>query len=111
MQAANLPPDLTRLHEDLAGRILASDEEGASRIYYEPLRAGRSLEILAEATRIPAIRKTIHPELFEHGAAMGQPSKMPDEPPQPLSASLLIAALRALAFSCLRAPWQTKAVA
>jgi hypothetical protein len=37
----------------------------------------------AEATRIPAIRETIDPEVFEHGAAPGQASTLPDEPPRP----------------------------
>ena len=82
MQPANLPPDISRLYEDLADRILASDEEGASRIYLELLGAGRALGILAEATRIPVIRKTIDPELFERGAANEEAPKIPDELPQ-----------------------------
>ena len=82
MQTANLPPNVSRLYEDLAERILARDEDGASRIYYELLRAGRQLEILAEATRVPAIQKTLDPELFGHRAAQEQGAKVPDEPPQ-----------------------------
>ena len=62
-------------------RIRLSDK--TSRLH--PRRAtaaGRSLGMLAEATRIPAIQKTIDAELFEHGAAMGQASTLPDEPPR-----------------------------
>src|SRR6516165_10589848 len=86
MQDSNLPPEISRLYADLADRIIARDEEGASRIYYELLRAGRPLEILADATRVPALRKTLELALFGERAVKEQGSKIPDEPPQQDSA-------------------------
>jgi len=86
MQDASLPPEISRLNLDLADRIIARDEEGASRICYELLRAGRPLEILADATRVPALRKTLEPALFAERAVKAQGSKIPDEPPQQDSA-------------------------
>src|ERR1700682_4294493 len=43
------------LYQELEERILARDQEGGSRVYYELLRRGRPLpEIMAEAVRIHA---------------------------------------------------------
>src|SRR5215471_6097200 len=43
------------LYQELEDRILARDQEGGSRVYYELLRRGRPLpEIMAEAVRIHA---------------------------------------------------------
>src|SRR5215467_11380589 len=43
------------LYQELEDRILARDQEGGSRVYYELLRHGRPLpEIMAEAVRIHA---------------------------------------------------------
>lgn len=64
MQDASLPLEISRLYVDLADRIIARDEEGTRRIYYELLSAGRPLEILADAIRFPALRKTLEPALF-----------------------------------------------
>jgi len=86
MQDASLPLEISRLYLDLADRIIARDEEGTRRIYYELLRAGRPLEILADATRVPALRKTLEPALFGERAVKEQGSKIPDEPPQQDSA-------------------------
>src|ERR1700758_3439719 len=47
--------EAARLYQDLEDRMLARDQEGGSRIYYELLRRGRPLpEIMAEAVRIHA---------------------------------------------------------
>ena len=44
-----------RLYQELEDRVLARDQEGGSRVYYELLRNGRPLpEIMAEAVRIHA---------------------------------------------------------
>jgi hypothetical protein len=52
---ANGRQEAARLYHDLEDRILARDQEGGSRIYYELLRLGRPLtEIMAEAVRIHA---------------------------------------------------------
>src|SRR5439155_26394743 len=43
------------LYQELEERLLARDQEGGSRVYYELLRGGRPLpEIMAEAVRIHA---------------------------------------------------------
>ena len=43
------------LYHELEDRMLARDQEGGSRVYYELLRRGRPLpEIMAEAVRIHA---------------------------------------------------------
>ena len=107
MQDASLPLEISRLYLDLADRIIARDEEGTRRIYYELLRAGRPLEILADAIRFPALRKTLEPALFGefqyslrnrdvvalrsasvmiHHAGEEQGAKIPDQPPQQDSA-------------------------
>src|SRR5712691_442111 len=53
--ATNGRQEAARLYQELEDRILARDQEGGSRIYYELLRRGRSLpEIMAEAVRIHA---------------------------------------------------------
>ena len=77
MQDANLPPEMSRLNVDLADRIIARDEEGARRIYEELLRAGRPLEILADATRVPALRKTLEPALFGERPSRSRVRKSP----------------------------------
>jgi hypothetical protein len=82
MPDADLPPEISRLYDDLAGRIIARDEDGASRIYQELLHNGRPLQILAEAMRVPALRKTLEPELSGQRSAEEQGSKIPDDPPQ-----------------------------
>jgi len=103
MQDASLPLEISRLYVDLADRIIARDEEGARRIYDELLRAGRPLEILADAIRVPALRKTLEPALFgefqyspcnrdavalrsvsmmSHRADEVHSAKIPDQPPQ-----------------------------
>ena len=47
--------EAAHLYEELEERLLARDQEGGSRIYYELLRCGRPLpEIMAEAVRIHA---------------------------------------------------------
>src|SRR5437870_6221989 len=47
--------EAARLYQELEDRMLARDQEGGSRIYYELLRRGRPLpEIMAEAVRIHA---------------------------------------------------------
>jgi hypothetical protein len=47
--------EAARLYSELEDRILARDQEGGSRIYYELLQQGRPLsEIMAEAVRIHA---------------------------------------------------------
>jgi len=47
--------EAAHLYDELEERLLARDQEGGSRIYYELLRRGRSLpEIMAEAVRIHA---------------------------------------------------------
>jgi len=56
MRDASLPPEISRLNVDLADRIIARDEGGASRICCELLRA--------DATCVPALRKTLYPALF-----------------------------------------------
>ena len=78
MQDASIPPEISHLYEDLADRILARDEEGARQIYYELLHLGRPLEILAEATRVPALRRTLEPELFGERAVKERDSKIRD---------------------------------
>src|SRR5436853_7515864 len=58
MQAAphtNGRQEAAHLYGELEERLLARDQEGGSRIYYELLRRGRPLpEIMAEAVRIHA---------------------------------------------------------
>jgi hypothetical protein len=52
---ANGREEAARLYQELEDRILARDQEGGSRVYYELLRRGRPLpEIMAEAVRIHA---------------------------------------------------------
>jgi hypothetical protein len=47
--------EAARLYRELEDRMLARDQEGGSRVYYELLRRGRPLpEIMAEAVRIHA---------------------------------------------------------
>ena len=47
--------EAAQLYSELEERLLARDQEGGSRIYYELLRRGRPLpEIMAEAVRIHA---------------------------------------------------------
>ena len=47
--------EAAHLYDELEERLLARDQEGGSRIYYELLRRGRPLpEIMAEAVRIHA---------------------------------------------------------
>jgi hypothetical protein len=82
MQDASIAPEISRLYEDLADRILARDEEGARRIYHELLHVGRPLEILADATRVPALRRTLEPELFWERAGKERDSKIRDAPQQ-----------------------------
>jgi hypothetical protein len=53
--ATNGRQDAARLYQELEERMLARDQEGGSRVYYELLRRGRPLpEIMAEAVRIHA---------------------------------------------------------
>src|SRR3989440_10364226 len=53
--ATNGRQEAARLYQELEDRMLARDQEGGSRIYYELLRRGRPLpEIMAEAVRIHA---------------------------------------------------------
>src|SRR6201988_2612791 len=53
--ATNGRHERARLNQELEDRILARDQEGGSRVYYELLRRGRPLpEIMAEAVRIHA---------------------------------------------------------
>ncbi|HJZ17631.1 MAG TPA: hypothetical protein VJ251_19685, partial [Stellaceae bacterium] len=53
--ATNGRQEAARLYRELEDRMLARDQEGGSRIYYELLRRGRPLpEIMAEAVRIHA---------------------------------------------------------
>jgi hypothetical protein len=52
---ANGREEAARLYQELEDRVLARDQEGGSRVYYELLRRGRPLpEIMAEAVRIHA---------------------------------------------------------
>src|SRR5712672_4858253 len=51
--ATNGRQEAARLYQELEDRMLARDQEGGCRIYYELLRRGRPLpEIMAEAVRI-----------------------------------------------------------
>ncbi len=53
--ATNGRQEAARLYQELEDRMLARDQEGGSRAYYELLRRGRPLpEIMAEAVRIHA---------------------------------------------------------
>src|SRR6516164_9645427 len=53
--ATNGRQEAAHLYQELEDRILARDQEGGSRVYYELLRRGRPLpEIMAEAVRIHA---------------------------------------------------------
>jgi hypothetical protein len=53
--ATNGRQEAARLYQELGDRMLARDQEGGSRVYYELLRHGRPLpEIMAEAVRIHA---------------------------------------------------------
>jgi hypothetical protein len=53
--ATNGRQEAPRLYRELEDRMLARDQEGGSRVYYELLRRGRPLpEIMAEAVRIHA---------------------------------------------------------
>src|SRR5260370_29528563 len=53
--ATNGRQEAARLYQELEDRMLARDQEGASRVSYEWLRRGRPLpEIMAEAVRIHA---------------------------------------------------------
>ncbi len=53
--ATNGRQEAARLYQELEERIVARDQEGGSRVYYELLRRGRPLpEIMAEAVRIHA---------------------------------------------------------
>ena len=53
--AINGRQEAARLYHELEDRMLARDQEGGSRVYYELLRRGRPLpEIMAEAVRIHA---------------------------------------------------------
>src|SRR5260370_511143 len=53
--ATNGRQEAARLYQELEDRMLARDQEGGSRVYYELLRRGRPLpEIMAEAGRIHA---------------------------------------------------------
>jgi hypothetical protein len=53
--SANGRHEAAPLYRELEDRILARDQEGGSRVYYELLRRGRPLpEIMAEAVRIHA---------------------------------------------------------
>jgi hypothetical protein len=53
--ATNGRQEAARLYQELEDRMLARDQEGGSRVYYELLRRGRPLpEIMAEAVRIHA---------------------------------------------------------
>jgi hypothetical protein len=53
--ATNGRQEAARLYQELEDRMLARDQEGGSRVYYELLRHGRPLpEIMAEAVRIHA---------------------------------------------------------
>src|SRR5438046_9843043 len=53
--ATNGRQEAARLYQELEDRMLARDQEGGSRIYYELLRRGRPLpEIMAEGVRIHA---------------------------------------------------------
>ena len=105
MQDSSLPPEISRLYADLADRIIARDEEGASRIYYELLRAGRPLEILADATRVPALRKTLELALFGERAVKEQGSKIPDEPPRQDSALPKVARQSIIDRAVQRVDW------
>jgi hypothetical protein len=53
--ATNGRQEAARLYQELEDRMLARDQDGGSRVYYELLRRGRPLpEIMAEAVRIHA---------------------------------------------------------
>ena len=53
--ATNGRHEAARLYQELEDRMLARDQEGGSRVYYELLRCGRPLpEIMAEAVSIHA---------------------------------------------------------
>src|ERR1700722_9806390 len=53
--ATNGRQKAARLYQELEDRMLARDQEGGSRVYYELLRRGRPLpEIMVEAVRIHA---------------------------------------------------------
>src|ERR1700748_1308533 len=69
--ATNGRQEAPRLYRELEDRMLARDQVGGSRIYYELLRRGRPLpEIMAEAVRIHAPYKAGR-LLARPGAAAG----------------------------------------
>jgi hypothetical protein len=81
MPNANLSPEISRLYDDLADRILAGDEEGASRIYQELLNNGWPLRIEADAMCTPTLRRTLEPQLSGQRSAEEQ-GEIFDDPPQ-----------------------------
>ena len=82
--------------------ILARDEEGASRIYHELLRAGQSFEIL-EATR--RYSRTPELERFGQQAAEKQSSTIPNVPPPQRSAEPGFAAASTIERAAERLDW------
>jgi len=81
MPNANLSPEISRLYDALADRILAGDEEGASRIYQELLHNGWPLRIEADAMCTPTLRRTLEPQLSGQRSAEEQ-GEIFDDPPQ-----------------------------
>ena len=82
MQDANLPPEMSRLNVDLADRIIARDEEGASRISYELLHAGAAVGDTGRCDPRPGASEDTQTRTVCGAAVKEQGSKIPDEPPQ-----------------------------
>src|SRR5437763_1755846 len=59
--ATNGRQEAARLYQELEDRMLARDQEGGSRIYYELLRRGRPLpEIMAYRGLLDLVEETVH---------------------------------------------------
>jgi len=82
MQDANLPPEMSRLNVDLADRIIARDEEGASRISYELLHAGAAVGDTGRCDPRPGASEDTQTRTVCGAAVKEQGSKIPDEPQQ-----------------------------
>ena len=82
MQDANLPPEMSRLNVDLADRIIARDEEGASRISYELLHAGAAVGDTGRCDPRPGASEDTQTRTVCGAAVEEQGSKIPDEPQQ-----------------------------
>ena len=82
MQDANLPPEMSRLNVDLADRIIARDEEGASRISYQLLRAGAAVGDTGRCDPRPGASEDTQTRTVCGAAVEEQGSKIPDEPQQ-----------------------------